>query len=140
MSRRRAREAALIVLFQIDVGRAETEETLSRTMEDWKIPDLEREYVRDVVFGTLAKQERIDENIRRLSHDWKLERMNSVDRNLLRLALYELLYREDIPTNVAINEAVELSKRYGGEDSPRFINGILGKVAEEHTEYRQGRE
>ncbi|MEW6182346.1 MAG: transcription antitermination factor NusB [Bacillota bacterium] len=138
MSRRRAREAALIVLFQIDVGHAEPEEALGRTVEDWRIPDPECEYIKDVIFGTLAKLERIDDIIRRLSRDWKIERMNSVDRNLMRLTLFELLYREDIPPNVSINEAIELSKRYGGEESPRFINGILGKVAEKLEEYRKG--
>ncbi|MCL6557560.1 MAG: transcription antitermination factor NusB [Firmicutes bacterium] len=138
MSRRRAREAVLIVLFQVDVGRAEADEAFNRTMNDWKIKGQDREFAQAVAFGTLERLGRIDEIIRRLSPDWKLERMNSVDRNLMRMALFEILYRDDIPPNVAINEAVELAKRYGGEESPRFVNGILGRVAENIGEYKAG--
>ncbi|MEW6193339.1 MAG: transcription antitermination factor NusB [Bacillota bacterium] len=137
MGRRRARGAAFVVLFQVDVGRAEVEEALTYTVDNWKISGPDRDFVREVVSGVLQRQKEIDGIIRELSHDWRLERMNSADRNLMRVALYELLYRDDIPPNVAINEAVELAKRYGGEDSPRFVNGILGKVAEKLVEYKE---
>jgi N utilization substance protein B len=136
MSRHRAREAVLIVLFQVDVGNAEPDEAFQRTMHEWKVEGQDREFAQSTVLGTLDNLRRIDGIIKNLSRDWKIERMNSVDRNLMRLALYEILYRNDIPPGVAINEAVELAKKYGGADSPRFVNGILGKVAERLEEYK----
>ncbi|MEW6573052.1 MAG: transcription antitermination factor NusB [Bacillota bacterium] len=137
MSRRRAREAGVIVLFQVDIGRAEVNEAFERTMNEWRINGTEREFAASLVFGAHSKQDAIDRIITDLSRDWRIERMNGVDRNTMRVALFELLFRDDIPPNVAINEAVELAKRYGGEDSPRFVNGILGKVAESLDIYRE---
>ncbi|RDV82984.1 transcription antitermination factor NusB [Ammonifex thiophilus] len=137
MSRRRAREAALMVLFQVDVGGAVVEEALERTLAEWRLGNASREFATSLVLGTLAHRPQIDRVIEELSRGWRLERMNRVDRNVMRLALYELLFRQDIPPAVAINEAVELAKRYGGEESPRFVNGILGKVAENLSLYRE---
>ncbi|ACX52389.1 NusB antitermination factor [Ammonifex degensii KC4] len=137
MSRRRAREAALMVLFQVDVGGAVPEEALERTLAEWRLGNASREFATSLVLGTLAYRPQIDRVIEELSQRWRLERMNRVDRNVMRLALYELLFRQDIPPAVAINEAVELAKRYGGEESPRFVNGILGKVAENLSLYRE---
>lgn len=137
MSRRRAREAGVIVLFQVDVGGAEVREAFERTMDEWKIAGPEREFSESLVFGVHLKRNTIDGIITELSHDWRIERMNGVDRNAMRVALFELLFRNDIPPNVAINEAVELAKRYGGEESPRFVNGILGKVAESLDVYKE---
>ena len=136
MGRRKAREAAFMVLFELDFGQAEVEAVFARAMAERGVEGPDRDFARDMVWGTLRYRERIDAIIKELSRDWRIERMNSVDRNVMRLALYELLYREDIPPNVAINEAVELVKRYGGADSPRFVNGILGKVAENLAAYR----
>ena len=138
MGRRRARGAAFVVLFQVDVGRAEAAEALAYTVDSCKVSGPDREFVQDVVSGVLQQQEWIDGIITELSRDWRLERMNSADRNIMRVALYELLYRDDIPPNVAVNEAVELAKRYGGEESPRFVNGILGKVVEKLAGYKAG--
>ncbi|MEW6447026.1 MAG: transcription antitermination factor NusB [Bacillota bacterium] len=137
MSRRRAREAGVIVLFQVDVGRAQVREAFERTMDQFKITGPDREFAESLVFGVCRRQESIDGIIADLSRDWRIERMNGMDRNAMRVALFELLFRDDIPPNVAINEAVELAKRYGGEDSPRFVNGILGKVAERLDIYRE---
>ncbi|RJX18102.1 MAG: transcription antitermination factor NusB [Ammonifex sp.] len=138
MSRHRAREAVLVVLFQVDVGNAQPDEAFQRTMDDRSVEGQDREFAQSAVSGTLENLHRIDEIIKCLSRDWKIERMNRVDRNLMRLALYEILYRNDIPPSVAINEAVELAKKYGGADSPRFVNGILGKVAERLQEFKTG--
>ena len=137
MGRRRAREAAFMVLFEVDLAEADAESVFNRVMAERGVDGSDRDFARNVVFGTLRHRDRIDGIIRELSHDWRLERMNSVDRNAMRLALFELLYREDIPPSVAINEAVELVKRYGGADSPRFINGILGRVAEKLAEFKE---
>lgn len=137
MSRRRAREAGVIVLFEVDIGRAKVREAFERTMNEWNITGSDREFAESLVFGVHLKQETIDKIIADLSRDWRIERMSGVDRNAMRVALYELLFRDDIPPNVAINEAIEFVKRYGGEESPRFVNGILGKVVESLAVYRE---
>lgn len=90
---------------------------------------LEREYFLDVVQGVMDKREEIDGLIQNYARGWSLERMPKVDLAIMRLAIYELLFRKDIPWNVSINEAVELAKKYGGDQSKTFINGVLGKVA-----------
>jgi N utilization substance protein B len=83
------------------------------------------EYARDLVEGTTRHLEKIDELIRKQAEHWRLERMSAVDRNILRLAVYELLYEEDVPKLVVLDEAIELAKRYGSEQSGRFVNGLL---------------
>lgn len=120
MSRRQAREQALRALFQ-----KEFTETLSE--ED--LP--EDPYGREILQGVEEHREEIDRWIEERAEGWPLERLHSVDRNLLRLAIYELLYREDVPPEVAIDEAVELAKKYGTERSPAFINGILDRIYKE---------
>ncbi len=89
-------------------------------------------YIRGKCENIIGRQEEIDNVIGETSKGWKTNRMNRADLTLLRLAIYEMLYDEDVPVKVAINEAVELAKRFGGEESPSFINGILGKIAEKH--------
>lgn len=132
MSRRRARELALQVLYQIDIGHAEAEQALARTIE---ILDLESHgdpvFARGLIHGVQEHRRHLDSVIARLSKDWRLERITYVDRNILRMGLYELLYlAAQVPPNVAVNEAVELAKKYGTEESSRFVNGILGRVVE----------
>jgi N utilization substance protein B len=90
--------------------------------------------VREVIGGLEEKLPEIDRIIAQRAEGWRLERLHSVDRNILRLAVYELCYREDIPPQVAINEAVELAKKYGGEHSPAFINGILDRIWKERAQ------
>lgn len=91
-------------------------------------------------YGVEEHLTEIDEILQQTSENWSLGRMPLVDRTILRMAVWELLYNEDIPTSVAINEAVRIAKEYGGEDSSKFINGILGKVAREHGQQEQGAE
>jgi N utilization substance protein B len=91
------------------------------------------DYVREILEGIRAHQPEIDELIEERAEGWHLERLHSVDRNVLRLAIYELLYREDVPPEVVINEAVELAKRYGTEKSPAFVNGILDRIYKERS-------
>lgn len=86
-------------------------------------------YMEDKVGAILEKEEKIDELLNNTSRGWKTTRMSKVDLTILRLAVYEVLYDADVPTGVAINEAVELAKQFGGDDSAAFINGILGKIA-----------
>ena len=89
-----------------------------------------REFGSAIVTGFSGQSDAVDEAIRAVSEHWRLERMPLVDRNVLRLATYEILYMKDIPPRVTINEAVELAKRYGGEGSPGFVNGVLDRIAE----------
>jgi N utilization substance protein B len=130
LERRRARHQALHILYQREI----TEQTVARILTDgsFSIEDGEpAEYCRDAVTGVESHLERIDSIIEGISENWALSRMPVVDRNILRLAAWEMLYRdEDVPDSVAINEAVEMAKVYGGEDSSKFVNGILGRLAD----------
>jgi len=124
-------------LFQIDVGKNELEFALKNTAEEFGAGPQELEFARQLVTGALDHIEEIDRVISRVSKEWQLSRMANVDRNIMRLALYEMLFREDIPNNVSVNEAVELAKVFGGPDSGKFINGILGKVLKNKDEFKQ---
>jgi N utilization substance protein B len=127
LSRRAARERILKLLFQRDFRSV----SLTELLEEQPADD---PYVREVIGGLEEKLSEIDRIIAQRAEGWRLERLHSVDRNILRLAVYELCYREDIPPQVAINEAVELAKKYGGEHSPAFINGILDRIWKERAQ------
>lgn len=130
MSRRKAREAALQALFQLDFNHINHEEALQAVyFERTDIQEPAKDYAQHLVDGALAKLEEIDKIIAGAATDWKIERMPGVDRNILRLAVYELKFSsEKVPPNVVINEAVELAKLFGTEESSRFVNGILGSL------------
>ncbi|MCR5757722.1 MAG: transcription antitermination factor NusB [Selenomonas sp.] len=137
MSRRQAREAALQALFQLDLnhgeeGQQEQYETLAIDTvlgEAEKMSAHDREYVKTLVHGTRIYLAEIDNLIAASSKDWKIERMATVDRNITRLAAYEIRFSEEkLTPNIAINEAVELAKKYGTDDSRRYVNGILGAM------------
>ena len=89
----------------------------------------DEQYIREKLCNIISKTEEIDDYIGESAKGWKISRLNKVDLCILRLAVYEMLYDADVPYKVAINEAVDIAKQYGGEDSPSFINGILGKIA-----------
>jgi N utilization substance protein B len=131
LERRRARHQALHILYQREI----TEQALGRILSEgtFSVEDGEpTEYCRDIILGVEAHQPRIDRLIEDTSSNWTLSRMPLVDRNILRLAVWEMLYRdEDVPDSVAINEAVEMAKVYGGEDSSKFVNGVLGRLADQ---------
>ncbi len=127
LSRRAARERILKLLFQRDFRSV----SLKELLEEQPTND---PYVREVIEGLEEKLPEIDRVIAQRAEGWRLERLHSVDRNILRLAVYELCYREDIPPQVAIDEAVELAKKYGGEHSPVFINGILDRIWKERAQ------
>jgi N utilization substance protein B len=92
----------------------------------------ERDHFADeLVIGCAKVQEQLDTKIRSVSKHWRLERMSRVDRNIIRLATYELMHQADIPRRVTLNEAVELAKRFGNEESPAFVNGVLDRIADE---------
>ena len=135
MSRRRkAREIALQFLYQLDLG-GDVDPT-PHEADFWARHPLDtgtRQFASAIVHGVTANRVRIDQAIGESAEHWDLDRMAVVDRNILRLAVYELLWSAEVPPKVAINEAIEISKKFGTEDSGRFINGILDRV---HRELR----
>lgn len=127
MSRRHAREAALLTLFQLEFG---ADEASAENASDLAVGEVEGikendlPYAHSLVQGTCAHLAEIDAEIERLAKEWKLHRMAAVDRNLIRMAYYEMRYQEErIDPPVAINEAVELAKKYGSDDASRYVNG-----------------
>jgi transcription antitermination protein NusB len=128
-SRRRGREAALQVLYQVDLSGEEPAQALSAYFEYLSEGDEAQEFAGELVRGWAANRDAIDAKIREVSRHWRLERMARVDRNVLRLATFELLYLPDVPRRVTLNEAVELAKRFGDEDSSAFVNGVLDRIA-----------
>jgi len=126
--RSRARRQALQILYQSDITGEDIAEILASStysVEDGE-PD---DFCRVLVTGVSAHAEEIDALIGEVSENWVVSRMPFVDRNILRLATFEIFHGDDVPASVAINEAVELAKTYGGEDSSKFVNGVLGKIA-----------
>ena len=102
-----------------------------------KLAENDQTYMEDKVGSVLEKEKEIDDILNGTSKGWKTTRMSKVDLTILRLAVYEILFDADVPTGVAINEAVELAKQFGGDDSAAFINGILGRVAASHDEKKE---
>ncbi len=126
--RRRAREIALQVLYQLDIGQGDPGEVLDLYWENFRPSPKAREFCQKLVEGVREKQNQIDPFIEENSENWSLKRMAAVDRNILRLATFELLYCPDIPFKATLNEAIELAKKFGSDDSGAFINGILDKI------------
>ena len=128
-SRRLAREQALQLLYELDLASSDPERAMVLFWER-EPADLDVvEFASKIVRGVLGEHERIDEKITQASINWRLTRMSYVDRNILRMAVWEFLYGGDIPPNVTMNEAIELAKRFGTSDSGAFVNGILDRVA-----------
>jgi N utilization substance protein B len=129
-SRSRCREWALQFLYQAEFAAGRGPENLERFWRHFRKEEAPPAYLQELVAGVAAHLEELDALIARYSEHWRLERMTAVDRNLLRLAIVELLYHPEIPPKVVLNEAVELAKRYGSESSGAFVNGILDRVRE----------
>ncbi|HEX5850247.1 MAG TPA: transcription antitermination factor NusB [Rubrobacter sp.] len=136
MSRRTARKNAFLNLYQSDVNHASLDSTIGRWRE--YRGDLEP-YALRLVRGVQKEQEGLDAKLAEVSEGWPLHRMSAIDRTILRLALYEMLYVDDVPPEVAVNEAVELATGYSGEDAPAFVGGVLrGASLRQHGEVGQG--
>ncbi len=130
MKRRKAREFALQILFQMDIGKDKPTATiLKRFWVEHEVDDDVRVFAEELVKGAYKHLAPINEKIHACAKNWSLDRMAAVDRNVLRMAVYEILYRADIPTSVTINEAIEIARKFGSEDSGSFVNGILDSVA-----------
>jgi N utilization substance protein B len=123
--RRKAREVALKVLYALDVVNRDVEGAIDQFWTNFDAPEDARAFSSLLIEGTWQKRDYLDELISRHSENWSLMRMARVDRNILRMAVYELLFCDDIPPKVTLNEAIDLGKIYGSENSGSFINGIL---------------
>jgi len=130
LSRRKARELAFKVLFQVDQVDAEPRKAFEYLVEESHLAAKDTEFAWDLLSGTVDNIEAIDDLISSFSREWTVQRMSSVDRNLLRLASFEILYHEGSQAVVVIDEAIEISKRYSEPASVGFINAILDKVRE----------
>ena len=130
--RRLSREMALKVLFQIDLVSTNIEDTLKYTFENGKLSDEVKEFTLILVKGVMSNLSEIDRGINNYTNNWSLERITNIDRNILRMAIYEILYLKNIPKSVSINEAVELAKKYGTKSSFSFVNGVLGKIDKDY--------
>ena len=129
-SRRSIRIAALQVLYEADAVNRDPLEVLARRLEDEPLSGSGKAFARRLVGGVLENREELDKIIATFAPSWPLGQMAIVDRNVLRMAVYELMFGGETPPRVAINEAVELAKAFGSESSPKFVNGVLGSVME----------
>jgi N utilization substance protein B len=127
--RRKSRIIALKALYEIDTVAHQPQDILARLLEEAAAPPDVEAFARELVTGVLEHQGEIDEVIRQKAPAWPLEQVAVVDRNILRLAIFEILLDNRVPVRAAINEAVELAKAFGGESSPKFVNGVLGAVS-----------
>lgn len=127
--RRKGRELALQALYQLDLSGDEPGNAVRMFWEHCEAPTDARTFGEGLVGGVLEERARIDELITASSDNWRLGRLSHVDRNILRVATYELLCRCDVPASVAIDEAIEIAKRFGSDESPTFVNGVLDHIA-----------
>ena len=134
MSRRKSRKLAFQTLFQVDQVGADPEKAMQWLMEQTRTSEAEAVYTRSLIRGVMEHQDTIDELLREFSKSWKLERMFGVDRVILRMGSYEILYG-DVPAAIAIDEAIEITKAYGDEQSPAFVNAILDPVKKHHEQH-----
>ncbi len=134
MKRHQARETAFKMLFQIDVGNNSmnlARLTLDEAIAEDAIDPKDEGFILDLVQGVLREKKDLDAFISKFAQGWKIDRINPVEKNIIRIALYEIWHKEDIPFRIAINEAIELAKEYGEEESGAFVNGILDNVKKE---------
>ena len=127
--RRKARVLALQALYEIDTTGHNSDLALSRLLDGKRLSEESIAFAGELVVGITANREQIDENIKRFAPAWPVAQIPVVDRNILRLAIFELMFDRKVPVKVAINEAVELAKLFGSDNSSRFINGVLGSVS-----------
>ncbi len=128
-ARHKAREIALQTLYEIDAVGHTSEEALNHILSRIEVSDDVPVFARELVNGVRQFKDELDQNIRDFAPAWPLDQISIVDRNILRLAIFEIIHDNKIPVKVAINEAVELAKTFGSNNSSRFINGVLGSVS-----------
>ena len=126
-SRRKAREAALRSLYEIELGQSPVDAAAGAAVEEFDLAGDQRRFALNVVSGFLEHQSEIDNGLAKLIHDFDFDRVAPIDRNILRIAAYEFLFEPSIPPKVTINEAIEIAKKYSTAESGRFVNGVLGR-------------
>lgn len=135
--RTRARALALQVLYEVDMANHPPAEVFTSRLEETPLSEELSEFARKIIFGVLPLTTQLDLLIAKYAPEWPLDQIAAIDRNILRIALWELAVSNDTPIKVAINEAVELAKSYGSDSAPRFVNGVLGSLADHHHEIQQ---
>ncbi len=136
-SRTRARGLALQVLYEVDLTNHLPGDVMRARLEETPMPDDLAEFARQIIFGVLPLNHELDNLIAKYAPEWPLDQIAAIDRNILRMALWEFAVKRDTPIKVAINEAVELAKQFGSDSAPRFVNGVLGSLAEHKDDIHQ---
>ncbi|HEX2926330.1 MAG TPA: transcription antitermination factor NusB [Ruminiclostridium sp.] len=131
MGRRASRESAMKLLYQLEIQKTDRDEQIDIALEDESFTDKDREYIRQILDGVYEKTSVLDSIIEKKATGWKINRLSKIDLSVLRIGIYEILYRDDIPYSVSVNEAVELAKKYSNEDAGAFVNGLLAKVSKD---------
>ena len=139
-TRRRARRVTLETLYEYDLAAHDPDVILKYRLEDHPMENAGVEFARLLVYGVIEHMDEMDVLISRYAPEWPLDQMAVIDRNILRIAIYEFLVDGETPVKVAINEAVELAKTYGSDSAPRFINGVLGTLADQIPTIQQDME
>jgi transcription antitermination protein NusB len=124
MKRRTAREKALQALFQVNVSNTEPNEAIEHALDE----ETQDQFMNNLVFGTIEHEKELDELITPHLVNWTIGRLANIDKTILRMAAYELKYEQDVPSNVTLDEAVELAKAFGDDHSSKFVNGVLSKI------------
>ena len=135
--RTRARSLALQVLYEVDIANHPPADVFKSRLEEAPLTDDLAEFARQIIFGVLPLTNNLDLLIARYAPEWPLDQIAAIDRNILRIALWEFAVLRETPIKVAINEAVELAKLYGSDSAPRFVNGVLGALADHQYEIQQ---
>lgn len=136
-SRTRARSLALQVLYEVDIANHPPADIYRLRLEENPLPDNVADFARQIIFGVLPLTSTLDHIIANYAPEWPLDQIAAIDRNILRMALWEFAVYHDTPIKVAINEAVELAKQFGSDSAPRFVNGVLGALADHQHEIQQ---
>jgi len=134
MGRRNARESAMKLLYQLELNKSYDEEIIEVFFENEKFNDDEKEYIIDSINTVNENLDIIDQKIEKHIEGWKKDRLSRIDLATLRVAIYEIMYRDDIPTEVSINESIEISKKFSSDEASKFINGVLGSFVRSKDE------
>ena len=135
--RTRARSLALQVLYEVDMANHPPADVFRARLEESPLSDELSEFARKIIFGVLPRTTDLDQLIAKYAPEWPFEQVAAIDRNILRIALWEFAIFHETPVKVAINEAVELAKEFGSDSAPRFVNGVLGALADHQHEIQQ---
>jgi N utilization substance protein B len=135
--RTRARSLALQVLYEVDIANHPPADVFRTRLAETPLTDELAEFARQIIFGILPLTNELDKLIARYAPEWPFDQIAAIDRNILRMALWEFAVFHETPIKVAINEAVELAKQFGSDSAPRFVNGVLGSLADHQHEIKQ---